>query len=140
MDNPIVKILRFLIFFPICFIAMAIVNWGLGHLLIWFLGLSKFWFFIVIFFLGATIWGLFKMLASLLVMLAAYISPIKWLGTITISILALINGGILGYNLWTMKADYSGWEIFGALIATGLVAELTFALIHGSAVASEEHY
>ena len=47
MDNPIVKILRFLIFFPICFIAMAIVNWGLGHLLIWFLGLSKFWFFIV---------------------------------------------------------------------------------------------
>lgn len=140
MDNPIVKILRFLIFFPICFIAMAIVNWGLGHLLIWFLGLSKFWFFIVIIFLGGSIWGLFKMLASLLVMLASYISPIKWLGTLTISILALINGGILGYNLWTLKEDYSGWETFGAVIATLLVLELTFALIIGATAASEEHY
>ncbi len=140
MDNPIVKILRFLIFFPICFIAMAIVNWGLGHLLIWFIGLSKFWFIVVILFLGGTIWGLFKMLASLLVMLAAYISPIKWLGTLTISILALINGGILGYNLWTLKEDYSGWETFGAVIATLLVLELTFALIYGAAAASEEHY
>lgn len=140
MDNPIVKILRFLIFFPICFIAMAIVNWGLGHLLIWFMGLSKFWFFIVIFFLGGAIWGLFKMLASLLVMLAAYISPIKWLSMATISILALINGGYLGYVVWTLKDDYSGWETFGAVIATLLVLELTFALIHGSILASEEHY
>lgn len=140
MDNPIVKILRFLIFFPICFIAMAIVNWGLGHLLIWFLGLSKFWFFIVIIFLGGSIWGLFKMLASLLVMLASYISPIKWLGTLTISILALINGGILGYNFWTLKEDYSGWETFGAVIATLLVLQLTFALIIGATAASEEHY
>jgi len=140
MDNPIVKILRFLIFFPICFIAMAIVNWGLGHLLIWFLGLSKFWFFVVFIFFGGSIWGLFKMLASLLVMLAAYISPIKWLGTVTISILALINGGNLGYNLWTLKEDYSGWETFGAVIATLLVLELTFALIIGATAASEEHY
>jgi hypothetical protein len=140
MDNPIIKILRFLIFFPICFIAMAIVNWGLGYLLIWFLDLSKFWFFIVIIFLGGIIWGLFKMLASLLVMLAAYISPIKWLGTLTISILALINGGILGYNLWTLKEDYSGWETFAAVIATLLVLELTFALIIGATAASEEHY
>jgi len=140
MDNPIIKILRFLIFFPICFIAMAVVNWGLGYLLIWFLDLSKFWFFIVIIFLGGIIWGLFKMLASLLVMLAAYISPIKWLGTLTISILALINGGILGYNLWTLKEDYSGWETFAAVIATLLVLELTFALIIGATAASEEHY
>jgi len=140
MDNPILKILRFLIFFPICFIAMAIVNWSLGHLLIWFIGLSKFCPIVVFIFLGGTIWGLFKMLASLLVMLAAYISPIKWLGTLTISILALINGGILGYNLWNLKEDYSSWEIFGAVVATILVLELTFALINGAAAASEEHY
>jgi hypothetical protein len=140
MDNPIGKILRFLLFFPICFIAMAIVNWGLGHLLIWFFGLSKFWFFVLIIFLGGTIWGLFKMLASLLVMLAARISPIKWLGILTILILALINGGILSYNLWTLKEDYSGWETFGAVIATLLVLELTFALIIGATTASEEHY
>ena len=140
MDNPIVKILRFLIFFPICFIAMAIVNWGLGHLLVWFLGLSGFWFFIVIFFLGSTIWGLFKLLALLLVMLAAFISPIKWLSMATISVLAYINGGYLGYVVWTLKDDYSGWETFGAVIATLLIVELTFALIQGSIAAGEEHF
>lgn len=140
MDNPIVKILRFLIFFPICFIAMAIVNLGLLQLLIWFIDLSKFWFIVVIFFLGGIIWGLFKFLASLLVQLAAYISPIKWLGTLTLSILALINGGNLVYSLWTLKEDYSGWETFGAVCATLLVLELTFALIFGAVAASDEYY
>jgi hypothetical protein len=140
MENPIVKILRFLIFFPICFIAMGIVNLGLELLLVWFMGLSKFWFIVVVIFLGGTIWGLFKLLASLLVMLAAFISPIKWLSMATISILALINGGYLGYVVWTLKDDYSGWEIFGAIIATLLVIELTFALIQGSTASSDKYY
>ena len=140
MNNPIVKILRFLIFFPICFIAMAIINWGLGHLLFLFLGLSKFWFFVVIVFLGGTIWGLFKLIASLLIMLASFISPIKWLSIVTISILSLLNGGQLVYFLWTLQINYSGWDIFVAIIGTLLVIELTFALIHGSIAASEESY
>jgi hypothetical protein len=136
MDNPIVKILRFLIFFPICFIAMAIVNWVFGHLLIWFFGLSNFWFFVVVIFFSGMIWGLFKMLAYLLVMLSLYISPIKWLGTLTISILALINGGFLVYKIWTFKYDFSGWEFFDAIIVTLLVLELTLALISGATASS----
>jgi hypothetical protein len=104
------------------------------------MGLSKFWFIVVVIFLGGTIWGLFKLLASLLVMLAAFISPIKWLSMATISILALINGGYLGYVVWTLKDDYSGWEIFGAIIATLLVIELTFALIQGSTASSDKYY
>lgn len=100
--------------------------------------LSKFWLIILIIFLGGAIWYLFKLVASLLVMLASYISPIKWFGTLTISILALINGGFLGYDLWTLKDDYLVWEIFGALIAKLFVFELTFALIYGSLAASRE--
>lgn len=140
MDNPIVKILRFLIFFPICFIAMAIVYWGLGNMLIWLVflfGLSKFWFFVVIIILGGVIWGLFKVLAFFLVMLAAFISPIKWLGILTISILTFVNSGFLVYNIWT---DYSGFGTFGAVIATLLVIEITFVLIFGTKAASLEHY
>jgi hypothetical protein len=140
MNNPIVKILRFLIFFPICFIAMAIINWGLGHLLILFLGLSKFGLFVVVVFLGGTIWGLFKLIASLLIMLASFISPLKWLSIVTISILSLLNGGQLVFFLWTLQINYSGWDIFLAIIGTTLVIELTFALIHGSIVASEKFY
>jgi hypothetical protein len=132
MNNPIVKILRFLIFFPICFIAFAIVNWGFSHLLLWFLGLSKVWFIVVMIFLAGTIWGLFATLSSLLAMLLALILPIKWLGSVSISILSLINGGVLCYNLWTIKEDYSGWEIFGGVVATILVLELTISLIGGA--------
>ena len=140
MENPIIKILRFLLFFPLCFIIMAIVNWGFIHLLMWYMGFSVFWFIVVLFFLGGIIWGLFKMFASLLVMLATYFSPIKWLGTLTITILALANGGHLGYKLWTIKDIYSGWEIFVAVIATLFVLELTFVLIYGSLSVSEERY
>ena len=123
---------------------MAIVNWGLSKLLILFMigfmGFSKFWLIFLIIFLGGTIWQIFGILASLLIKLACNISPIKWMGTITISILALINGGYLGYILWTLKDKYSGWEIFGAIIATSLVFELTLALIYGSIEASDKQY
>ena len=140
MNNPIVKILRFLIFFPICFMAMWLVNWGLFKLFVWYVDLSKFWAIVVFIFFAGTIWGLFKMLASLLTMLAAFISPIKWLGVGTISLLAIVNGVYLGYNIWTLKEVYTGWEIFGAIIFTFLILELTFALIHGSSVASQTQY
>ena len=42
--------------------------------------------------------------------------------------------------MWTLKDDYSGWETFGAVIATLLIVELTFALIQGSIAAGEEHF
>lgn len=80
------------------------------------------------------------MFASLLTTLAAFISPIKWLGVGTISLLAIVNGLYLGYNVWTIKEEYTGWEIFGAIIFTFLILELTFALIHGSIVASATQY
>lgn len=139
MNNPIVKILRFLLFFPICLVAMGLVNWGLATLLVWFMGLSGFWLFVVIFILGGTIWGLFKMLSGLLLMLASFISPVKWMGSITISVLTIANGIYLGYKTWTLKDDYSGWEIFGAIIFTLLILELTFALIQGSLIAEERN-
>lgn len=140
MNNPIVRILRFLLFIPICYIILAIVYWGLAYLLIWFLGLSKFWFFIFIVFLGGFFWGLFKLFATLLSMLALYISPIKWLSIATISILTLINTGKISYILWTYKDAYLGWEKFRAIIGILLVLELTFGLILGSFEANKEQY
>jgi hypothetical protein len=132
MDNPIVKILRLLVFFPICFLIMALLNWGLVYVFIWFLGLSPFWLFVAIFFLGSSIWTVFTMFAVTLSLLATMISPIDWLGRWTISILAILNGIYLGYKIWTLELDYNGWEIFSAILATLLILELTFALIFGS--------
>jgi hypothetical protein len=133
------NVLRVIIFIPICLLAMSIVNWGLGHLMTWFVGLSKLWFIIVVFFFGGTIWGLFKLLASLLVMLAAYVSPHKWIGLATIGVLAIINGVLLGIEIWTLPIRYSGWNIFCCVMATLLVLELTLALVVGAASAIEEY-
>lgn len=140
MDNPIIKIIRFLIFIPLAIIAMAIINWGLGHLFIWFIGLSKFWFIVIVIFLGGTIWGFFKLLASLLFMLASLISPSIILSLITLIILSVANGIYLIYKFWTLKEKYDGWEIFGAILASFLVVELTWALINGAIAGSEEHF
>lgn len=138
MGNTIIKILRYIIFIPICFIAIYIINWGLTHLLVWFMSLSRLWFLVVIILFGGVIWGLFKGFASLLSALSILISPNKWFGFATISIFALINGIILCYQFWTLKDDFSGWELFGIVIITILIIELTFALIYGALTATEE--
>lgn len=128
----ITNLLRLVVFFPICILAMGLINWALGFLLLWLLSLGKFWFFVVVIFLGGAIWGFFKLIASLLVTMTAFVSPVKWLSATTLSVLSLVNGVSLGYLVWTIKDDYNGWEIFGAIIATVLVLELTFALIQGA--------
>ena len=148
MDNPIIKILRFLVFLPICFCTMAIVDWFFFKIVTWaayLVDYSMFWFIVVIFLLGNAIWILFNFLAYLLILVATYISPIKWLGTLTISIVALINGGKIVYMLWNM--DHSKYEGAGFVkfITIILAIELTFVLIRGALVANaadsnEENY
>ena len=139
MNNPIVKILRFLLFFPICLIALSLVNLGFGKLIEWVMDLSGFWFFVVVFVLGGLLWGLFRMIASLLIMIASYICPVEKLGSTTISMLASINCFWLWYLTWTQKEDYSGWENFVAVILSILILELTMALIEGSLIAEKKH-
>jgi len=139
MNNPILKILRFLIFFPICFLVFGIVNLGLAQLLSWFINLSGFWMFIVFIFFASAAWNIFEFLSVLLIFLASSIAPFRWLGSITISILAIINGVYLIYKSWTLEIDYSIGEIIGAFIFSGLLLELTFILIHG-AISAEERF
>jgi len=140
MDNPIVKIIRFLVFIPLSIIVMGIINLGLGHLFIWFIGLSKFWFIVILLFLSGTIWSLFKLLASFLIMLASLISPSVIISLVTFIVLSIANGIYLIYKFWNFKENYSGWETFGAVLASFLVVELTWALITGTIAGSEEHY
>ncbi len=139
MNNPIVKILRFLIFLPICFLVIAIINWGLGHLFLWVFDLSTFWFIVIVIILGGTIWKLFKWFAAVLTLLAAYISPIKWLSTVAITLLALANGVFLVINIWSGDFTYTGWIIFVAIILSLLVVELTFSLISGAVAIHEDN-
>jgi len=135
--NGLLKIasvaLRVLLFFPICILVMSLINIALAYLFIWLLTLSKFWFILVVIFFGGAIWGIFNLLASMLVALTSYISPIGWLSFSTISILAVANCIRLCYVLWTL--DNSVFGIFGSLVVTLLVLELTWSLISGALAA-----
>jgi hypothetical protein len=74
----------------------------------------------------------------MLVMFTTYISPVKWVGAIVISVLAIINGVLLIISLYEIFDSTSGMVAFLAVIAGILVFQLTFALIMG-AIAGEIH-
>lgn len=134
------KLIRYILFIPVCFLALGIVYWGFSHLLIWFIGLSTFWLIVILIFFGGAIWGLFKGLSAMLMSFTSMLAPNRMFSFWTVLVLSIINGIWAIYNSWTMDVNYSGKVIFGAIVFTILVLELTFALIYGSAAATEEAY
>lgn len=133
------KLIRTLLVIPACLIALGIVYWAFGLLLLWFIGLSKFWFIVVLIFFGGAIWGLFTAISAGLTMLTSMISPNKLFSFWTVVVLSVLFGGRAIYRAWTLDLEYSGKVIFGMIIYTILVLEITYVLIHGSAVAGEDN-
>jgi len=134
------KLIRYILFIPVCFLALGIVYWGFSHLLTWFIGLSTFWLIVILIFFGRAIWGLFTGLSAMLMSFTSMLAPNRMFSFWTVLILSIINGIGTIYNSWTMDVNYSGEVIFGAIVFTILVLELTFALIYGSVAAIEETY
>ena len=132
------KLIRYILFIPVCFLAIGIVYFSFGLLLTWFIGLSAFWLIGILLFFGGTIWGLFKGLSAMFMSFSSKLAPNRMFSFRTVLILSIVNGIWTIYNFWTMDVNYSGKVIFGAIVFTILVLELTFALIYGSAVAPEE--
>jgi hypothetical protein len=134
------KLIRYILFIPVCFLALGIVYWGFSHLLVWFIGLSTFWLIIILFFFGSVIWGIFKGLSAVLISFTSILAPNRKFSFLTVLLLSIINGIWAIYITWSMDVIYSGKVIFGAIVFTFLVLELTFALIYGAAAANEEAY
>jgi hypothetical protein len=134
------KLIRYILFIPVCFLALGIVYWGFSHLLTWFIELSAFWLIVILIFFGSAIWGLFKGLSAILMNLTSMLAPNRMFSFWTVLVLSIINGVWAIYNSWTMGINYNGKVIFGAIVFTILVVELTYALIYGSAKATEEGY
>lgn len=118
MNNPIVKILRLLILFPLSFIVIHLIYVALDYFFVWFMDLSKFWFIVALIFFVAFIQRLLTIFTYFLVISANYISPAKGLGMWIIMILASANGGSFIYNLWTLKDSSGFWDIFTTIVAT----------------------
>jgi hypothetical protein len=131
------KLIRYILFIPVCFLALSIVYWGFSHLLIWFIGLSTFWLIVILIFFGGTIWGFFKGLSAMLMGFTSMLAPNGMFSFWTVLVLSIINGIRIIYNSWTMDENYSGKMIFATIVFTILVLDLTFALICGSAEAAD---
>uniref|UniRef100_UPI004048927F hypothetical protein n=1 Tax=Roseivirga sp. TaxID=1964215 RepID=UPI004048927F len=69
------KLIRYILFIPVCFLALGIVYWGFSHLLSWFIGLSTFWLIVILIFFGGAIWGLFKGLSAMLMSFTSMLAP-----------------------------------------------------------------
>ena len=132
------KLIRYILFIPVCFLAIGIVYWGFSHLLAWFIKLSTFWLIVILILFGGAIWELFKGLSAILMNLTSMLAPNRMFSFWTVLILSIINGIWTIYKSWTMDVNYNGKVIFGGIALTILVLELTFALIIGSASAVEE--
>ena len=130
------KFLRYLIFIPICLLVLGIIFSLFGLLLSWFIGFRTFLLIAILLFFGGAIWGLFKLLSTFLMALTTKISPSFEFALWTVSIICVVNGIWSIVNAWSMDINYSGKVIFGAIVFTILIIELTIALILG-AVASE---
>lgn len=142
MNNPIVKIIRFLLFFPLCFIVFSLIDWGLLSLFFWVIGLNLFWIIVIGIVFGSLIWLIFKAIAGSLVSIVTYLSPVKWVGALVMLILALGNGVYLIYEIWSWSASLGnpGASIFVSIVFTLLATGLTLSLIRtASRVAAENN-
>ena len=132
------KLIRYILFIPLCFLAISIVYWAFAQLISWFLGLSIFWLIVVLFLFGSIIWSFFQGISAVLMSFASKIAPNREFGFWTVLVLSIINGIWAIYDSWTLDIKYTGTVIFGAIVFTFLVVELTIALIYGSAMALED--
>lgn len=132
LNNLLVKFIQLLLYIIICILVIVLAYICFAIFLEWFRQHSKFWFVVLTIFFGSVLPYLCTMFASLLLTLLSYISPLKWIGAISISILALSSGIFLGYWFWSNAKVSSGWEIFATIAITFLLLESTFSIIMGS--------
>ena len=132
------NILRLLVFFPICILALAIIQWVFANLMFWLMGLKIIAFLILTFFFGGLIWGIFKALSAMFIALTSSIAPNKNISFWTVTVLSILNGLSMIYSIWSSEGNYSKKMIFVSIIFTIMVIELTFALILGAASALKE--
>ena len=131
------KYLRYLLFVPVTFIIISLIYLLFSFLLCWFIGLSKFWLIVILVFFGGTIWQIFKILSALIMNFTSKISPSFEFAFWTIIVLSILNGILAIVNAWSMDISYSSKVVFGAIIYSVLVFELTLALIIGSTTSEE---
>lgn len=130
MNHPVIKILRLIAFFPIVLLVFWALNWIFIKLFIWFVELSPLWFILAFIFLSGICFALFSWLGTLLISVSTFIVPFKWVGPISITLIAIINAIILIIAGWS--GSHSFWGIIKAIAFTSVTLEVTILFIIAS--------
>lgn len=126
-----------MLFIPLCFIALGIINYAFLGLLDWTIKLTTQWYrdFHILFFIlmiplfWGTIWGVFKLTAIGLAALLIPVSPDKNYSLFTLGSLSLINCIALMVYYWTRDVHYSWRVILMSLIITGFILDFSASIL-----------
>lgn len=131
------KIAKFILFVPVCLIALGIINMAFIHLLNWTIERTNQWynnldilFFILLvpLFWGA-IWGVFKLVAIGTAALLIPVSPDKQFSLYTLGVLSLLNCFVLIVYFWVRDINYSWKVVLMSLIITAFILDFSASIV-----------
>lgn len=131
------KKLKFVVFIPICLVALGLINMAFMHLLNWTIDRTNKWyqdidilfFILLIPFFWGTIWGIFKLAAIGLAALLIPISPDKKFSIYALGIFSLINCLALITHYWVRDVSYSWKVILMSLIITAFIVDFSASIV-----------
>jgi hypothetical protein len=131
------KKFKFLLFIPVCLIALGIINWAFIHLLNWTIDKTSQWYiqFDVIFFIllvplfWGAIWAIFKLVAIGMAALLIPVSPDKRFSLYTLGTLSLINCLALLVYFWIREENYSWKVILMSMIITAFIVDFSASIV-----------
>ena len=131
------KKLKFVLFIPICLVALGLINMAFMHLLNWTIDRTNQWynnwnifyFIMLIPIFWGTIWGIFKLTAIGMAALLIPVSPDKKFSLYTLGIFSLLNCLALIIHYWVRDVNYSWRVILMSMIITAFIVDFSASIV-----------
>lgn len=131
------KKLKFILFIPICLVALGLINMAFMYLLNWTIDRTNHWynnwhifyFIILIPLFWGTIWGIFKITAIGMAALLIPVSPDKKFSLYTLGIFSLLNCLALIIHYWVRDVNYSWRVILMSMIITAFIVDFSASIV-----------
>ncbi len=131
------KTIKFLVFIPVCLIALGLINYGFIFLLNWTIDKSTNWyhdldfiyFILLMPFFWGTIWGVFKLAAMGIAVLLLPLSPGRIFSLYSLGVLSLINCLVLIIHFWTREVSYSWRVVVMSMIITIFIIDFSASIV-----------
>jgi hypothetical protein len=130
-------VLKYIGSFLASLLSLQIVYFLFSLIVIWFINLSTFWMFMVLFFAGTLIWNLFLAASILIIKFCVSICNDKKFSFYTILILSVYNCLLTLYQSWTMDIDYNFKICLASFFLSILIIEVTVAIIMGAYMSTD---